>query len=197
MSEQSVTMTVTGTVYDSTTILLHWLTAASVAVLWIAGQTADWIPDGPANTAVWSVHVVLGFVLAAILAWRVGWRASGGRRLPPADRGALQAFAKLTHYLLYALLLIVVALGVVNAFVRGYNLFDLVSLPQVGDRAWRRPITHWHGLVANILLGLALFHAAAALVHHYLWRDAVLKRMLPGTPVAKLPPRYAHRSTET
>jgi cytochrome b561 len=44
----------------------------------------------------------------------------------------------------------------------------------------RRPITQWHGLAANILLGLALFHAAAALVHHYLWRDGVLGRMLPG-----------------
>lgn len=193
MSEQSVTMT--RTVYDRTSIFLHWAAAASVAVLWIIGQTADWIPDGPVNTAVWSVHVVLGFVLAAILAWRIVWRASRGRRLPPADSGALQVFAKLTHYLLYALLLIVVALGVANAFVRGYNLFDLVSLPQVGDRAWRRPITHWHGLAANILLGLALFHAAAALVHHYLWQDAVLKRMLPGTPAAEVQTGHAHRST--
>jgi cytochrome b561 len=193
MSEPSVTTA--GTVYDRTTIALHWVTAASVAILWIIGQTADWIPDGPANTAIWSVHVVLGFALVAILAWRVAWRSSGGRRLPPADRASLQALAKLTHYLLYALLLIVVVLGVINAFVRGYNLFDLVSLPQVGDRAWRRPITHWHGLAANILLGLALFHAAAALVHHYLWHDAVLKRMLPGIPKAKLPPGHVQRST--
>lgn len=174
----------TGVVYDRTTIALHWVTAASVVVLWIIGQTADWIPHGPANTAVWSVHVVLGFGLAAILAWRIGWRFSGGRRLPAADAGMLQAFAKLTHYLLYALLLVVIVLGVVNAFVRGYNLFDLVSLPQVGDRAWRRPITNWHGLAANILLGLALFHAAAALVHHYLWHDGVLKRMVPEAHVA-------------
>ncbi len=170
----------TGGVYDRTTIALHWTTAVSVAVLWIIGQTADWIPNGPVNTAYWSVHVVLGFVLAAILVWRLAWRASGGRRLPAADPGALQAFAKATHYLLYGLLLVVVILGIVNAFVRGYNLFDLVSLPQVGDRGLRRPITHWHGLAANILLGLAAFHAAAALVHHYLWHDGVLGRMMPG-----------------
>ncbi|MCW6513131.1 cytochrome b [Lichenifustis flavocetrariae] len=188
-------MTIARTVYDRTTVYLHWLTAASVAMLWIIGQTADWIPDGPANTAVWSIHVVLGFALAAILAWRIGWRASGGRRLPPADSGPLQTFAKLTHYLLYALLIVVVVLGIVNAFVRGYNLFDLVDLPQVGDRSWRRPITHWHGLAANILLGLGLFHAAAALVHHYLWHDGVLKRMLPRAPVATVPPEHAHRST--
>lgn len=186
MSEQTVT--ITETVYDRTTIALHCVTAASVAILWIIGQTADWLPHGTLKTAYWSVHVVLGFGLAAALAWRIAWRASGGRRLPPADSGALHAFAKLTHYLLYALLLVVVVLGVVNAFVRGYNLFDLVNLPQIGDRAWRRPITQWHGLAANILLGLALFHAAAALVHHYLWRDAVLQRMLPGGTIAKAPP---------
>lgn len=37
--------------YDRTTIALHWITALSVVVLWIIGQTADWIPDGPVNTA--------------------------------------------------------------------------------------------------------------------------------------------------
>ena len=164
--------------YDRTTIALHWITALSVVVLWIIGQTADWIPNGPVNTGYWSAHVVLGFVLTAVLAWRIVWRWSAGRRLPAADAEILHAFAKATHYLLYALLLVVVVLGVVNAFVRGYNLFDLINLPQVGDRAWRRPITQWHGLAANILLGLALFHAAAALVHHYLWKDGVLGRML-------------------
>jgi cytochrome b561 len=167
-------------IYDWTTITLHWITATSVPVLWIIGQTADWIPDGPVNTAYWSVHVVLGSALAAVLALRIIWRVSGGRHLPNADKGAIQALAKATHYLLYGLLLAIVSTGIVNAFVRGYNLFDLVSLPQVGDRALRRPITQWHGLAANILLGFALFHASAALAHHYLWHDHVLKRMLPG-----------------
>ncbi len=169
----------TSAVYDRTTIALHWVTATSVVVLWGVGQTADWIPDGPVNTAYWSVHVVLGFVLAGVLTYRILWRASGGRRLPAADVGALQPFAKATHYLLYGVLIAVTVIGIVNAFVRGYDLFDLVSLPQVGDLTWRRPITRWHGLAANILLGLALFHAFAALVHRYVWHDQVLNRMLP------------------
>jgi cytochrome b561 len=166
-------------IYDATTIRLHWATAIAFAILWIIGQTADYIPHGPVNTAVWSVHVVLGFCLVALLIYRVYWRAAQGRRLPPADRGALQVAAKSTHYLLYVLLAVVVTLGVVNAFVRGYNLFDLVSLPQVGDKALRRPITHWHGLIANITLALIGLHAAAALAHRYLWGDGVLARMAP------------------
>jgi cytochrome b561 len=86
--------------------------------------------------------------------------------------------AEAAHYALYAFLLIVVTLGIVNAFVRGYNLFDLTHVPQIGDAALRRPITHWHGLAANVLLGLAFFHALAALAHHYVLKDDVLRRML-------------------
>lgn len=164
--------------YDRTTVTLHWLTAALVAVLWLLGQTADDFPDGSvANTGLWSIHVTLGFVLALVLISRVVWRSGPGVVLPAVDRGAVHLLAKATHYLLYLLLIAVVGLGVVNAFVRGYSMFDLFHLPQIGDRAWRRPITHWHGLAANIVLALAAFHAAAALVHHYVWRDGLITRM--------------------
>lgn len=166
--------------YDLTTITLHWATALLVVVLWVIGQTADWLPDhGLANTTLWSTHVVLGFALAAILMWRIAWRSGAGRRLPAVDDGLLHVLAKTTHVGLYGLLVAVVALGIVNAIVRGYSLYGLVHLPQVGDRAWRRPITQWHGLAANITLALAGFHAAAALVHHYVLRDRLIARMLP------------------
>ena len=168
--------------YDRTTIGLHWATALLVAVLWVLGQTSDWFADGGVvNTTMWSTHVVLGFTLAALVAWRVAWRSSGGRALPAADTGALHALAKATHYGLYLLLAVVVMLGIVNAFVRGYSIYGLFHLPQVGDRAWRRPITQWHGLAANVTLGLAGFHAAAALVHHYVLRDGLIERMAPGS----------------
>jgi cytochrome b561 len=124
--------------------------------------------------------VVLGFALVIVLIWRLIWRRVGGRRLPAADPGILGVLADMTHYALYLLLLTAMVLGVVNAFVRGYNLFDLVSLPQLGDRAWRKPLTQWHGLAANFVLGIALLHAAAALAHHYVLKDGVLRRMLPG-----------------
>lgn len=178
-------------VYDRTTITLHWATATLVPVLWVLGQTADWFPDGPVNTAVWSVHVTLGFAITGVLAGRIAWRASNGRGLPAADSGALQFLAKATHYLLYGLLIVVALSGVINAFVHGYDMFDLFNLPQVGDLAWRRPITQWHGLAANILLGLALFHASAALLHHHLWRDGVLGRMLPANAARERSDRRA------
>ncbi len=37
-----------------------------------------------------------------------------------------------------------------------------------------------HEFLADALLILAGIHAAAALLHHWLWRDRTLVRMLPG-----------------
>ena len=165
--------------YDSTTIALHWATAISVIALWGSGQTANMFPREVANGIVWPVHVAWGFVVVVLIAWRVVWRYTAGVGLPAADSGLLHVVAKATHYLLYLLLGLVLLLGVANAFVRGYDLFGLFSLPQIGDKGWRRPITHWHELAANTLLIFALLHAAAALGHHYLLKDGVLRRMLP------------------
>lgn len=165
--------------YDAATIALHWLTAGLVLGLWLVGTfLEDLVPNGALRSGIWSAHFDLGFVLTALVVAFLAWRRSGGRNLPVEDPGLLHGLAKATHAALYVLLLVIVGLGIANAFVRGVSLGPL-SLPQIGDPAWRRPLTHWHGLAANILMALALFHAAAALVHHYLWHDTVLRRMLP------------------
>lgn len=165
--------------YDSRTIALHWATAILVLTLWVMGQTAGLFPHGPLRSGYQALHVSLGFVFVAVLLARILWRGSGGTRLPAADSGVLQIVSKMTHYLLYALLLVVAGLGVINAFVRGYSLFGIVHLPQIGNREWREPITELHELAANGLLAVALVHASAALAHHYIWHDRVLERMLP------------------
>ena len=165
--------------YDPTTIWLHWITVGFIAALWVIGQTADWAPRGPFRTSLWSVHVVLGCATAFVLLTRIAWRVHLGRVLPPADTGVLYVVAKATHYTLYALLGVVVLLGIADALYRGFNLFGLWSLPQVGtgDAATRRAINEWHELAANLTVLVALLHAGAALIHKYVWRDQLLDRM--------------------
>ena len=167
--------------YDPTTIWLHWMTVGLIGALWAIGQTADWIPRGPFRSGVWSIHVVLGFATAFVLLTRIAWRAQFGRVLPPADTGVLHAVAKATHYILYVLLSAVVVLGIVDASYRGFNLFGVWSLPQIGtgDAAIRRSINDWHELAANLTIVVALLHAMAALMHQYVWRDHLMKRMMP------------------
>lgn len=165
--------------YDAATIWLHWLTVGLVALLWVAGQVTDWLPRGPFRSGVWSAHVVIGLILALVLAARVVWRARFGRTLLPADATWLHAIAKITHYALYLLLFAVVVTGIANASYRGFNLFGVWTVPQFGsgDPATRRSINEWHEWTANLIVLVSLLHAAAALVHHYVWRDRILDRM--------------------
>lgn len=168
-----------GSRYDPITISLHWLTALMIVALWVIGRIGDFFPSGPWRTNIWSIHVALGFALVTVLCWRIVWRFFGRRRLPFPYPGLAHVVATTSHVVLYVLLATVVTLGVVNAFVRGFNLFDAFALPQFGDRELRKPITQWHDLFANLLLLVAFAHAGAALFHHYVLKDNVLTRMLP------------------
>ena len=173
-------VTPTATHYDRRTIWLHWLTALLVASQWLGAQAIDWFPRGPLRVDARSVHITLGLTLLVIYVLRIVWRATEGRRLPAADRGALHAVAKATHWGMYALLACVLALGVFNVWVRGDSIFNLFSIPAFSDsRALRSFVQDWHATLATVLLILAGIHAGAALVHRYLWRDGVLARMLP------------------
>jgi cytochrome b561 len=166
--------------YDRGTIVLHWLTAVLVVVMWLIAQFID---DFQAAGRIYarSSHILLGVVLIGVLALRLFRRATGGRKLPPATTGLLQAAATAIHYCLYALLIAAVVAGVTNALVRGDNILNLYQLTSIapGNTALRHNVEDVHGLLANAILILAGLHAAAALVHHFVWKDQVLRRMIP------------------
>jgi cytochrome b561 len=62
-------------------------------------------------------------------------------------------------------------------------LFGLSQIPSpwLADRAFARSAKEVHEVLANALVILAGLHAAAALVHHWIFRDRTLVRMLPGS----------------
>ena len=167
--------------YDSRSIRLHWVTAALVAVLWCLGQTIDWFPKGDTRITARSTHIIVGALLALILAYRIWWRIRHGQRLPPAGSAVEATLARYVHFALYAALVITVALGLANAWVRGDNLFNLYTIPAFDpqDKALRHQVGDLHAWLANALLCLAALHAAAGLAHHFIQRDGVLRRMLP------------------
>ena len=166
--------------YDRRTILFHWLTAVTIVVMWVLAKVIDDF-TGNGRIYVRSIHILLGVALIVLVTARILWRMQGGRRLPPADTGVMELAAKSVHYALYALIILVLIGGVANVFARGDNILTLGRLPSFAgnDRELRRTIGSLHELGANAILILAGLHAAAALAHHYLWKDGVLRRMLP------------------
>ena len=164
---------------DRTTIALHWATAILVAIQFLMGRTTGLLPRGPLRVDLWSIHVVFGFALAGLVFLGMLRRATRSRWLHPFDRGVLHLTAMATHRSLDLLLLIVVVLGIVNVFAHGFPLFNLWHFPRLGGDEFIRSINAWHGLLANIIIIVAVFHSAAALFHHHVLKDGVLRRMWP------------------
>jgi len=171
-----------GAQYDQATVIMHWVTAGAVALLWIIGQTIDDFPRGDPRTAARTVHILLGASVAIVVVARIIWRLRGGRRLPLAASGLYGRLERVAQGLLYVLLLATVSLGVANAWIRGDTLLGLFKIPSIapGNKELKELVEDLHALAANTIVIAALLHALAALVHHFVLKDGLLNRMRLG-----------------
>jgi cytochrome b561 len=172
--------------YGALPQLIHWLTAIFVIAGWLLGTFGDDLPKGAAHEFGMLTHMTLGEAVVLLLVLRLAWRVANPPPPPePTPFGRLAAAAaKLCHFALYTLLLVVPFFGVLVQLKRGHPLpifgyWEFVS-PWPADRPMARTLIEVHQYLADALLILAGIHAGAALLHHWLWRDRTLLRMLPG-----------------
>lgn len=163
---------------------LHWLTVVLVVIAWTLGTFDDVLPKGAARAVGLFIHISAGVAILAALVARVLWRMADPPPQPaPTMLGVwVDTAGRLAHYALYALLVAVPIAGIVLQFARGdaLPLFGLAEIPSPwADRAYARSVKEVHEVLANALVILAALHAAAALVHHWVFRDRTLVRMLP------------------
>ena len=175
--------------YGTMPRFLHWMTVVLVVLAWVLGTFGDDLPKGAARATGLFVHMSAGLLVLGALVMRLVWRTV--ERPPPTlpnEFGRwLGAFAdpavRLGHFALYALLFAVPIVGIVAQFARGdaLPLFGIAEItsPWVRDRAFAHTVTEIHEVAANALVIVACFHAAAALIHHFVFGDETLVRMLP------------------
>lgn len=179
-------MTSNPTRYDTGTIILHWLTAVLVLVLFTTALAWDYFPrESGMKQILEPLHVSLGILLAATIAARIPWRLTLGRHLPRAGSGLVSVASRIVHGALYGLLVLQIGLGFVLRWLQGDALafFGLFSIPSPleASRELSRIFEGAHNFVAWTLLILVGGHAIAALIHHHFLRDGVLLRMFPNT----------------
>jgi cytochrome b561 len=170
--------------YSVAARVLHWLTALLVVVAYVVsvgGREAR--VYAPVNDAARGLHEMLGLSVAALTVLRLAWRAAVAPP-EPAMPAWMRLAARLGHWTMYALLLLVPVTAILGAWLEGHPLTVLA----VGDiQPWLSPshevgamLADLHGWLGNALIWLAGAHAASALYHHF-WRgDTVLRSMLPG-----------------
>jgi cytochrome b561 len=175
-----------GSRYGAVPQTVHWLTFGCVIAGWLLGWFLDDLPKGPIRSFGLLTHMTLGQCVFALVLVRLAWRFGNPPPPPEATRFGrlLEIAARISHYCLYALLLAVPVLGTLVQLKRGdvlpiFGYWHVVS-PWPADRTTAKTILKVHEYLANTLLILAGIHAAAALTHHYVFRDRTLVRMLPG-----------------
>jgi cytochrome b561 len=172
--------------YGAVPQAVHWLTFLCVTAAWLIGTFLDDFPKGAPRSFGLLTHMTLGQCVFVLVLVRLVWRFVNP---PPATEQTpfgplLELAARLSHYVLYALLLAIPFLGMVVDLKRGdalpiFGVFEFNS-PWPADKAVAKTVLQVHGLLANALMILAGIHAVAALTHHYVFRDRTLVRMLPG-----------------
>ena len=171
--------------YSAPLRALHWLTVIAIIVVYGVTYLEGLFERGSLGRSyIWWTHISVGLTVLGLVALRFAFRIAGPVPPPSAALSRPVHLASVAvHVLLYALLVVTPLVGIYLAFLRGNEVtfFSLFTIPApfAVDREAARPVQEVHELLANALVILALLHAAAALAHHFVLKDDVLRRMLP------------------
>lgn len=170
------------------TISLHWITAVVIMGLCTAGvymtRAEAW--------ALYPLHKSIGVLVFFIAVLRVIWRIRNGWPAAAADYSLIERrMAKIVKWVLIIATLALPITGMLfsGASGHGFGIFGLVIVPtqhMPGDPAqvlaysefWAETGGSLHQATAYILITAILLHLAGAFKHHFIDKDATLKRML-------------------
>lgn len=169
--------------YSKPMRILHWLTAILVLVAFIYGP-------GGSEERIYSaardfgrqLHETLGLSVFTLLVIRLVWRSLDKRpELPPMARW-MRITAKVVQLALYILLFAVPVTAISGAWLEGHSLTLLggivIPAPINESHSLGATIAEVHTWLGDTIIWLAGAHASAALFHHFVLKDHVLRSML-------------------
>lgn len=162
----------------------HWLIALLVFTQIGLGIYVDDLPLSLARLQWLSRHKSLGLAILILVVFRLAWR---GFNPPPPLPGfmprAERRIARITHALLYVLLIAAPVAGWLHASAAGLgvNFFGWFALPDLVDKnaALSEFFHAAHATLVWTLATLLALHIGGALRHALWLRDGVFQRMLP------------------
>ncbi|MGA9253252.1 MAG: cytochrome b/b6 domain-containing protein [Roseobacter sp.] len=179
--------------YGAVAKSLHWTTALLVLTLIPLGIYANGLPydtsEALAQKAwLFSLHKTLGVTVFFVALARILWAITQTKPAGLHPERKLETFAATTvHWLLYGSLLLVPLSGWIHhASTAGFAPIwwpfgqDLPMVPKSESLA--ATTAGLHIVFERVLAVSILLHLAGALKHHFIDKDATLRRMLPGAP---------------
>lgn len=169
--------------YDEFAILLHWALVVLVLTQFGLAELWDLAARSTKHTMIVS-HMTCGILLLAVAILSIVWRLLPGHQVRPAATGLVEFAAKTVQFILYGLILVQGALGFALRWSgnEAMSFFGIAIPPPFPptSKPTHELLGTVHDYVGWTIIILAAGHAAAALIHHFILRDDVLWRMLPG-----------------
>jgi cytochrome b561 len=168
--------------YDGLSIALHLATAALVFLQFGLAEAWGFFPKADRDLLIIG-HLSFGLVLASVIVLRIFWRLTFGRKSFETGQDLIGYIARMMHRALYVLIVAEVALGFLTRWTdnRPLRFFGLAIPSPLGtfSKATGGFVDDIHDVNAWLIMILVGGHTLAALGHHYLLKDCVLRRMLP------------------
>lgn len=172
------------TAYGPISRFNHWIVAAAMIGLLVSGLVMAYGSFPRETVAVirdW--HKPIGILVLGYGLWRIGWRIvqgfpKGAARMPHWQTVA----SKVAHLSLLASVLMMPTSGLIMSIYAGHDVGALgFIIPGQAKVEW---VSNFAGLMHQYtgfaLIGLLIVHVGAALKHHFIDRDATLRRMVGG-----------------
>jgi cytochrome b561 len=169
--------------YTLTAVALHWATAVLVISAAVLGIYMHELPFSPTKLRLYSYHKWIGVTIFLFALLRLAWRSTHPAPALPANMPSWEKnTARGAHAALYAFMLGVPLIGWVMSSAHGFQTVYLGVLPipdLIGkDKELAEVLEKVHAAFSLSFMALVALHAAAALKHHFIDRDNVLRRML-------------------
>jgi len=189
--------------YTKTAIVLHWLIAIFIALMFVLGWFMAELPkeapkqlaydifdlgvytwqlaeEASPRTFYFNLHKSLGLTVLALIVLRVLWRIT---HTPPAALSSYKAIEKkvatATHHSLYLLMLAVPVTGLIMAINSKYGVkwFGIDVIAGLDNKPVRDFFECTHEFVGIVLLVLIGIHLLGALKHKFIDKDDTMSRM--------------------
>jgi len=189
--------------YSGIAKFLHWTMAVVIVAALILGvmiANFGWAPvkgilnglagitgskAGAVKGQLYDLHRSFGALALGLIAFRVAWRLiSPPPPLPDTIKAWQRKASHAVHGAIYLCLIAMPFLGWIGTSLYGAKItvFGLFVLPAIvaKDRPSSELVLDIHGWLGLTLAAIVAIHIGAALMHHFVEKDDILRRMLPG-----------------
>ncbi|MCX7125211.1 MAG: cytochrome b [Gammaproteobacteria bacterium] len=172
--------------YGSVTKFLHWLIALLVLLMLCVGVSFSYLPHSPFSSFLMQIHKSTGITILFLMAIRLFWRWMNPTPALPKKTPLWEHIAiRVVHYLFYLVIIAMPITGIIMTMAGSHPLafwwlfnIHLPFIPE--DKALSRFMFNWHNYLAWTVTALIVLHTLAALKHHFINKNNILKRMMPG-----------------